>query len=286
MRQGSDNASPSSTPKTGPGHRAPHRDAAQPGARAAEARADRDDRAEGQGAAAVRRADHHHRQARLAGGAENGKALHARRLVLRDIQDREVVSKLFDTIAPRFEARPGGYTRILRLGYRRGDSAEVAQIELVGSEYDPNAESREGRARREGEAEGRRRPAARRGRAAARQEGREEGARKGAPEKKAKPAGQARKTGRTDTRGKGAKTRRRGRRGARSRRFASQVASAAFQAIAAGRSRASAMAVFRILNHQLATDVRGPHTSSAASCPRSAFAAAMILPCRCDGTSS
>jgi large subunit ribosomal protein L17 len=80
----------------------------------------------------------------LAGGAEsaaNGRSLHARRLVLRDIQDREVVSKLFETIAPRFEARPGGYTRILRLGYRRGDSAEVAQIELVGSEYDPNAEA-------------------------------------------------------------------------------------------------------------------------------------------------
>ena len=78
----------------------------------------------------------------LAGGADNaanGRTLHARRLVLRDIQDRDVVSKLFDTIAPRFEARPGGYTRILRLGYRRGDSAEVAQIELVGSEYHPNA---------------------------------------------------------------------------------------------------------------------------------------------------
>src|SRR6478609_9171888 len=74
-------------------------------------------------------------------GAEAGKSLHARRLILRDIQDREVVSKLFDTIAPRFEGRPGGYTRILRLGYRRGDSAEVAQIELVGSEYDPNAEA-------------------------------------------------------------------------------------------------------------------------------------------------
>jgi large subunit ribosomal protein L17 len=77
----------------------------------------------------------------LVGGDENGRTLHARRLVLRDIHDRDVVSKLFDTIAPRFETRPGGYTRILRLGYRRGDSAEVAQIELVGSEYNPNAES-------------------------------------------------------------------------------------------------------------------------------------------------
>ena len=75
----------------------------------------------------------------IAAGDANGKALHARRMVLEDIQDRDVVGKLFDTIAPRFEARPGGYTRILRIGYRRGDSAEVAQIELVGSEYDPNA---------------------------------------------------------------------------------------------------------------------------------------------------
>src|SRR3712207_6177447 len=56
----------------------------------------------------------------VAGGGENGRSLHARRLVLRDIPNREVVSKLFDTIAPRFEARPGGYTRILKLGYRRG----------------------------------------------------------------------------------------------------------------------------------------------------------------------
>lgn len=77
----------------------------------------------------------------LAAGAADGKALHARRLVLRDLQDRDVVGKLFDTIAPRFEARAGGYTRILRTGYRRGDSAEKAQIELVGSEYDPNAET-------------------------------------------------------------------------------------------------------------------------------------------------
>lgn len=67
----------------------------------------------------------------------NGKALHARRMVLAELPDREVVGKLFETIAPRFTERPGGYTRILRVGFRRGDSAEVAQIELVGSEYDP-----------------------------------------------------------------------------------------------------------------------------------------------------
>ena len=75
----------------------------------------------------------------MAGGDGNGKLLHARRLVARDLVDREVVGKLFDTIAPRFAERPGGYTRILRIGYRRGDSSEVAQLELVGSEYDPKA---------------------------------------------------------------------------------------------------------------------------------------------------
>lgn len=72
-------------------------------------------------------------------GADPARVLHARRLVLRDLQDREVVGKLFETIAPRFAARPGGYTRLLRLGFRRGDSAELAQVELVGSEYNPKA---------------------------------------------------------------------------------------------------------------------------------------------------
>src|SRR5437899_9103056 len=75
----------------------------------------------------------------VAGGDGNGKLLHARRLVLRDLPDQVIVGKLFDTIAPRFAERPGGYTRIIRLGYRRGDSAELAQLELVGSEYDPKA---------------------------------------------------------------------------------------------------------------------------------------------------
>jgi large subunit ribosomal protein L17 len=81
----------------------------------------------------------------VAAGDGNGKALHARRLVGRELVDGEVVGKLFDTLAPRFAERPGGYTRILRLGYRRGDSAEVAQLELVGSEYDPKATPKEGK---------------------------------------------------------------------------------------------------------------------------------------------
>ena len=69
------------------------------------------------------------------------KTLNARRLVMQDLQDREVVTKLFDTLAPRFASRPGGYTRLLRLGYRRGDSAEIAQVELVGSEFNPKAKA-------------------------------------------------------------------------------------------------------------------------------------------------
>jgi large subunit ribosomal protein L17 len=74
------------------------------------------------------------------GSGDSIKALNARRLVLQNIQDRLVVGKLFDELAPRFASRPGGYTRLLRVGYRRGDSAPVAQVELVGSEFDPNAE--------------------------------------------------------------------------------------------------------------------------------------------------
>jgi large subunit ribosomal protein L17 len=75
----------------------------------------------------------------VAAGQANGSTLHARRLVLAELPDKAIVGKLFETIAPRFAERPGGYTRILRVGYRRGDSAEVAQVELVGSEYNPRA---------------------------------------------------------------------------------------------------------------------------------------------------
>lgn len=57
--------------------------------------------------------------------------LHARRLVQRDIQDREVLAKLFSEIAPKYAERAGGYTRVLHLGHRQGDAAEMSIIELV-----------------------------------------------------------------------------------------------------------------------------------------------------------
>ncbi len=60
--------------------------------------------------------------------------LHARRQVLRHIQDRAVAKKLFDTLSARYMERNGGYTRILKLGRRQGDGAEMALVELLGSE--------------------------------------------------------------------------------------------------------------------------------------------------------
>jgi large subunit ribosomal protein L17 len=56
---------------------------------------------------------------------------HARRLVNRDIKDVEVLVKLFGPVADRFKARPGGYTRIIKVGRRAGDNAEMSVIELV-----------------------------------------------------------------------------------------------------------------------------------------------------------
>lgn len=61
--------------------------------------------------------------------------LHARRQALQVIRDRKVVGKLFELVAPRYKERPGGYTRILKLGNRLGDNAPICQIELVEEEF-------------------------------------------------------------------------------------------------------------------------------------------------------
>ncbi len=62
-------------------------------------------------------------------------SLHSRRLALKYVWKKEVLKKLFEEIAPRFEGRNGGYVRIVRLGERKGDGASMAMVELVGSEY-------------------------------------------------------------------------------------------------------------------------------------------------------
>jgi large subunit ribosomal protein L17 len=75
---------------------------------------------------------------------------HARRIANRDVRDVEVLNKLFGSIAERFKARPGGYTRLVRVGRRAGDNAELAVIELVDRAPAAAAEG-EGKGEKKGE---------------------------------------------------------------------------------------------------------------------------------------
>lgn len=59
-------------------------------------------------------------------------SVHSRRLVNTKIKDKDILKKLFEEIAPSFSERPGGYTRIVKLNFRRGDAAPISLIELVG----------------------------------------------------------------------------------------------------------------------------------------------------------
>lgn len=63
--------------------------------------------------------------------AGDSQAVHARRLAAARLNDPAVVKKLFDEIAPRYQERPGGYTRMYKLGFRQGDAAEMVLLELV-----------------------------------------------------------------------------------------------------------------------------------------------------------
>jgi large subunit ribosomal protein L17 len=69
--------------------------------------------------------------ARNSAEASDAEKVHARRLVISKLGDNQVINRLFDEIAPRFASRNGGYTRILKLGPRMGDSAEMVILELV-----------------------------------------------------------------------------------------------------------------------------------------------------------
>ncbi len=69
--------------------------------------------------------------ARNSAEASDAEKVHARRLVISKLGDNQVISRLFDEIAPRFASRNGGYTRVLKLGPRMGDSAEMVILELV-----------------------------------------------------------------------------------------------------------------------------------------------------------
>ncbi len=80
-------------------------------------------------------------------------SVHNRRQVARYISDERVLNKLFTDIAPRMKDRPGGYTRILKLGFRQGDAADVAILELVDYKLEDKEEKKAARKEKAGEKE-------------------------------------------------------------------------------------------------------------------------------------
>jgi len=75
-------------------------------------------------------------------------SLHARRQALKVIRDKTVVRKLFDALGPRFKSRPGGFTRIVKIGWRRGDHAAVSVVELISSDGAAKSEATSGSTKR------------------------------------------------------------------------------------------------------------------------------------------
>lgn len=76
-------------------------------------------------------------------------SVHNRRIVAKAIWDKDILNKLFTEIAPRFTERPGGYTRVLKLGFRQGDAAEMVLLELVEKENAEESSAKKPAAKKE-----------------------------------------------------------------------------------------------------------------------------------------